>query len=254
MNDRTQCGRLPLPGMFVQASFEENNTFVLRDNMNKWIKYATGRLYRPLVEWYLSSTREYTYKGIRLLVPPQVFHPGLFFSTRLLLHHIGRLPLHGQKMLELGAGNGLISFFAARQGASVTASDINPIAIEYLQSNSVRNSLPITVIRSDLFSGIPLQHFDIIAINPPYYKRTPVSDADYAWFCGEHGEYFDGLFRDLRLYMHAGTSAWMILNEACDMAMIGRYAANYGFSLACVWSGRNWLERNFLYRIEPWSD
>src|SRR5258708_1974221 len=129
--------------------------------MGRSIKYIVDRLYRPLLVRYLSSTRTYSYKGIRLLVPPEVFHPGFFFSTRLLLRHISRQLLQGQSLLELGAGSGLISLFAAQKGAVVTAIDINPTAIEYLESNSSRNRLPIVIIRSDLFSQIPKQPFDI---------------------------------------------------------------------------------------------
>lgn len=219
--------------------------------MQKTIRYITARLYKPLLVRYLSSTRTYVYKGIRLLIPPAVFHPGFFQSTRLLLRHIGRQPLQGRTLLELGAGSGLISLFAAQKGAKVTAIDINQTAIEYLVSNSARNGLPIEIIRSDLFNHIPVRTFDIIAINPPYYKKQPLSPAEYAWYCGENGEYFRGLFSSLRNYTHSRTTTWMILNDACDLEMIRGLATAYGWALICVWTKRNWLERNFIFSVSP---
>lgn len=112
----------------------------------------------------------YRYGNIRLEIPPQVFHPGFFFSTGLLLRYILTLPLQGKRFLELGAGSGLISIQAAKKGAIVTATDINPVAIDCLRRNCDQNNVTAEIILSDLFAVIPEQPFDIIAINPPYYK------------------------------------------------------------------------------------
>jgi release factor glutamine methyltransferase len=155
--------------------------------MRQAIKHITTRLYKPLLVKYLSATRMYTYKGIRLVIPPAVFHPGFFFSTRLLLRYIATLPLKKRSFLELGAGSGLIALYAAREGAQVTASDINAVAVHSLEMNSQSNRIPLTIIKSDLFAKIPQQAFDIIAINPPYYKKQPKTPAEYAWYCGEQG-------------------------------------------------------------------
>jgi release factor glutamine methyltransferase len=43
-----------------------------------------------------------------------------------------QFPLKNKHVLELGAGSGLIAIKAAKEGALVTATDINPVAIEYL--------------------------------------------------------------------------------------------------------------------------
>jgi release factor glutamine methyltransferase len=118
--------------------------------LRQTIKQLTTRLYKPLLVKYLSATRMYTYKGIRLVIPPAVFHPGFFFSTRLLLRYIASLPLKNKSFLELGAGSGLIALYAARQGAMVTATDINSIAIDSLRVNSHSNRIHLTVIESDL--------------------------------------------------------------------------------------------------------
>lgn len=199
---------------------------------------------------YLSKTRTYSYEDIRLEIPPQVFHPGFFFSTQLLLQYINKLLLNGKSLLELGAGSGLIATQAAKKGALVTATDINPIAIQYLLSNSVQNNVSLEIIRSDLFAAIPKRPFDIIAINPPYYKKQPVTLQDHAWYCGENGEYFSGLFSQLADYMHKNSEVLMVLCDGCDIKMIETFAARNGFKLQLILTKQNMLEKNFIYKIE----
>ncbi len=218
--------------------------------MKSVIKHIVARTYKPLLEKYLSKTRVYTHEDITLEIPPEVFHPGFFFSTRLLLKYIKQLPLEGKRFLEPGCGSGLISIYAARQGAVVTATDINPIALESLKKNSRRNSAELTIIESDLFTDISEQHFDIIAINPPYYKKKPASFRDYAWHCGENGEYFNKLLSRLDDYIHPLTGVYMVLFEGCDLDMITKLAMMNGFNMRCVLTQENLLEKNFIFKIE----
>ena len=218
--------------------------------MNTAIRHIVSYTYKPLLEKYLSRTRNYRYKDISLEISPEVFHPGFFFSTKLLLQYISKLPLRQKKFLELGCGSGLISIAAARKGAVVTASDINPVAVEFLKKNCRENNVEMEIIQSDLFKRIPVRAFDIMAINPPYYKKQAVTAKDHAWFCGENGEYFSVLFDTIGSYIHPGTQILMAIFEGCDMEMINGYAYRNGFSLTCVHSKRNMLEKNFIYKIE----
>lgn len=217
--------------------------------MRNVIKHIVDRTYKPLLVKYLSTTRQYRHGDICLEIPPEVFHPAFFFSTQLLLQYIKNISLQGKRFLELGAGSGLISIYAAKHGAIVTATDINPIAIECLQKNSRQNQQSLTIIESDLFANIPSQSFDIIAINPPYYKKKPQSLKDYAWYCGENGEYFENLFARVADYLHDNTGCYMVLFDGCDMEMIKNKAAHYGYDLQCVRSSKNILEENFIFFI-----
>lgn len=217
--------------------------------MKAALKHIVAHTYKPLLIKYLSKTRMYKWGGIKLEIPPQVFHPGFFTSTQLLLQYVNRFPLQSKSLLELGAGSGLIAIHAAKQGAVVTATDINPIAIKYLHSNSVQNNASLEIIRSDLFAGIPTHSFDIIAINPPYYKKQPVTVQDFAWFCGEHGEYFSTLFNQLAGYIHDKTETIMVLCDGCDIEMIETAADSNGFELQLMLTKQNMLEKNFIYKI-----
>ena len=214
------------------------------------VRYFVANTYKPLLVKYLSRNRQYVSNGLSLEIPPQVFHPGFFFSTKLLLRSINKLNLKGQTLLELGAGSGLIAMHAQKQGAVSTASDINPVAIEYLKKNRQRNGSSVRIVQSDLFDDIPLEAFDIIAINPPYYKKDPHTPADYAWYCGQKGEYFERLFTGLGNYMHDASEVLMILCDGCDLDMIKSMAAGKGFTLTCVQESRNLVEKNFIFKIE----
>ena len=218
--------------------------------MRNAIKHLTEKTYKPLLIKYLSTTKSYQYKGIKLIVPPEVFHPGFFFSTKVLLRYINQFSLQQKTFLELGAGSGLIAISAAKKNAIVTATDINPIAIEYLKKNSEVNNVNITIIHSDLFKNFRSQQFDFIAINPPYYKKQPLNHKEYAWHCGENGEYFHDLFSTLAVYIHAASIVLMILCEGCDMEMIHDSAGKNGFILNCVYQKQNLFEKDFIFEIK----
>lgn len=217
--------------------------------MKKITKYLTGKIYKPLLSKYLTKTRRYNYKNIRLIIPPSVFHPRFFFSTKILLKYISQLDLQQKTFLELGAGSGLISIYAAKKNATVTASDINPEAIEYLNKNQLINNVQLNIISSDLFKSIPPQSFDFIAINPPYYKKNPKSDSDYAWYCGENGEYFQQLFGSLKQYIHSDSTVLMILSEDCDIQMITQMAFDNQFKMNIVSERKIAWEKDFIYQI-----
>jgi len=217
--------------------------------LNTAVKYIVGSTWQPLLRKYLSKTRRYRYKNIRLQVPSSVFHPGFFFSTHLLLDQIKTWSFQNKRVLEPGAGSGLISIYAAQRGATVMATDINPAAIECLKENSRENNVQIDILRSDLFDEIPPQLFDIVVINPPYYKKDPESYSDYAWNCGSNGEYFTKLFLQLREYIHTETKTLMVLCDGCDVEMIKEMAGKNGYRMELAFSKKNMIEKNFIYRI-----
>lgn len=218
--------------------------------MKAALKNIVAHTYKPLLEKYLSKKRTYTHGNIKLEIPPEVFHPGFFTSTHFLLQFIKKLDLQDKNFLELGAGSGLISIYAAKQRAKVTATDINPVAVEYLWINSVENKTRMEIILSDLFKDIPLQQFDIIAINPPYYKKDPQTLLDHAWYCGVNGEYFFNLFHQLPEYINKSSEVVMSLCDGCDIKMIEDSAHQNGLKLTCVQTKQTLVENNFIYKLE----
>ena len=178
--------------------------------IHRLLKILTPVL-QHLLRYYLRKTRPYRYKGIHVTVEPGVFYPGFIFSTRLLLEFLDKQDLSGKKFLELGAGCGIISLLAARKGAMVTASDINPAAVENMKENARSNKLEMNIIESDLFQNINREVFDWIIINPPYYPENPKDTSAMAWFCGRDFEYFKKLFPQLREFSDPSCRIIMIL-------------------------------------------
>ncbi len=217
--------------------------------MRTVIRHIVARTYRPLLVKWLSKTRVHRQEGLRLEIPPEVFHPGFFFSTQLLLGQLKTLRLENRSFLELGAGSGLLSLFAEAKHARVTATDINPVAVEWLHRNARNNKAMIRIIESDLFDAIPPEKFDLVVINPPYYKKKPQDPAEYAWYCGEKGEYFFKLFRQLPEFVHKESLVLMVLCEGCDLAMIHSAARENGWDRELLRERTNLIEKNFIYRF-----
>jgi release factor glutamine methyltransferase len=204
----------------------------------------------------VSKPRVYRKKGIRLAIAPGVFHPAFFFSTSFLLKFTNSLPLAHKTFFDLGAGNGLVAFNAAKKGARVTVSDISTTVIEYLHKNSEANKLPVRIITSDLFTDIPNERFDFIIISPPYYKKDPINDAERAWYCGANSQYFHNLFETMADYVYENTSVFMILSDECDIQLIQHIAAQNNFRFLLVRKKRIFWEMNFIFKIEKnaWHD
>lgn len=212
-------------------------------------KTLSHLLVRPFVRIYLKKNRIYSYRGINLCIPPGVFHPGLFYSTHFLLDTVLKENLHGKHILEAGAGSGLIAFSCAKAGAIVTATDISKQVIENLHDNSRHNGIELTIIQADLFDAIPEQTYDYILINPPYYQRDPVSEADHAWYCGKENDYFRKLFGSIRNYIHSGTKVLMVLSEDCDLKGILAIARMHQFEGRIVQEKLLKFEKNYIYRF-----
>jgi len=92
-----------------------------------------------------------------------------------MLEALAELNLRGSKILDVGAGSGILSAYCARRGAEVTASDIDVAAIQALSRLADRLGIRIKLIACDLFSKIPGQ-FDIVIFNPPYLPSRKMHD------------------------------------------------------------------------------
>jgi release factor glutamine methyltransferase len=218
-------------------------------NLQKKILNKLHPILKPLSQWYLSKLRVYRYCDIVVKVYPGVFHPGLFVSTKVLLAYLKKERLQGLRVLELGAGSGLISIYCAKQGAIVTASDISKSTTDHLHENAMINDVQLKIVLSDLFECITPSDFDLIIVNPPYYPRDVQSEKDFAWFCGSGFEYFKKLFYQLSRNINTRNTIIMILSEDCDINYIKTLAEESGLFLSLILRKRSVAEENFIFRI-----
>lgn len=108
--------------------------------------------------------------GKDFVVLPGVFSPSFFDSTPIFTSAI---PVRGgDEFLEIGAGTGITSVFAALKGAGrVVAVDINPNAVENVRANTELHGVEqiVTALEGDVYSTIGKgERFDSIYWNLPF--------------------------------------------------------------------------------------
>ncbi len=217
--------------------------------MRQVLKRISAPILRKFFKSYLNRPTTYTYGDISIVVEKGVFHPKFFFSTRILLNFLKKQTLSGKRILELGAGSGMISFYCEQQGAIVTASDISQTVIKGLHANADKLQSSVEIVESDLFENLMDHQFDCIIINPPYYPENPQNESEKAWFCGAQFDYFHKLFSQLETRKEPGV-VWMILSEDCKLDDIKSIAAKHDIVLELIETDKNWAEKNFIFQLK----
>jgi HemK-related putative methylase len=174
-----------------------------------WVKHSTTRTVR---------TRSL---GFHLRVPPTVFHPKYYFTSKFLAEYLLSLPLSGKNVLDIGCGSGILSLVAARSGGRVTAVDINPAAIRATEGNASRNGLhaAIHAVESDLFAALdPLESkFDYVVCNPPFYGGEPRTMTEKAFRGGNGMAFMARLARVGPSFLSSGGAILLVLSSDADL-------------------------------------
>jgi release factor glutamine methyltransferase len=92
-------------------------------------------------------------------------------DTECLVEAALDLPVpRNAKVLDLGTGTGAIALALACERPSwiVEASDCQEQAVALASDNAAALGLPVTMMLSDWFSGLPAKTYDLIVSNPPY--------------------------------------------------------------------------------------
>jgi predicted nicotinamide N-methyase len=85
----------------------------------------------------------------------------------------------GQRVLDIGAGSGLVALAAARAGAAtVLAADIDAFACAAIRLNASANNCSVTTTQDDLI-GAP-NAWDVILVGDLFYER-PLAERLLAW-------------------------------------------------------------------------
>ena len=89
--------------------------------------------------------------------------------------------VRGKRVLDFGAGSGLVAIAATMAGAIVSAADIDPLSIAAMGLNAALNGVTFAAIEDDVigFSGT----WDTVLLGDMCYER-PLAERLLAWLMG----------------------------------------------------------------------
>jgi release factor glutamine methyltransferase len=195
--------------------------------------------------------------GFRLTVPPTVFHPKVFLTSKYFAEFIDKLDLGGKCVAEVGTGSGILSLAAARAGAArVIAIDINPNAARAASDNARDNGLGDRVrgMCSNLMSALAARPtFDVIITSPPSFPGEPRDLADRAWYAGPEYRDIKALFDQARERLAPGGVVYLLLSSDSDLDLLGELIHLAHFSARQVSEHSIFIEDFILYELRTFS-
>lgn len=159
------------------------------------------------------------YKGIYYETHPEVYEPAedtFLFAENLQVERRDRV-------LDIGTGTGLLAIIASKKCSKVTATDINPHAIDCAVKNLITNkSYNVELKKGDLFEPVKNEKFDLILFNTPYlptHKDERLGDElDAAWDGGIDGRYvIDRFLEGLEDHLNPGGRVQLVQSSLSDI-------------------------------------
>jgi release factor glutamine methyltransferase len=217
-------------------------------------------LFRRFVHWashrfVLSSrrTRHVRVVDLELDVPPGVFHPGIFLTSRMFANYLRCADFRGRTVAEVGTGSGVLALAAACAGARrVLALDINPAAVDATARNARANDLSAIVETrlSDLLAGVPDdERFDVIISSPPSFAGEPCDMNDRAWHAGPNYRDLQPLFAQAYARLNANGEMLLLLSSDTDIALIRQWAVDAGFDWQLAAKKSILVESFLIFRL-----
>lgn len=120
-------------------------------------------------------------------------------GTRLLLKHV---KVEGERVLDFGSGNGVISAFLARAGHKVEARDSSWSAVSSTLETAAANEVEVAAGWIAGISDMPDEHLDAIVTNPPFHQGTTKDSTDTL-----------EMFRDAARVLRPGGQLWAVWNS-----------------------------------------
>ncbi len=103
---------------------------------------------------------------IKLIIDPgMAFGTGHHATTQFGIEALQRLELSGKRVLDVGAGTGLLAMVAAKLGAKAYGVDLDPITVPIARENAELNGLEIDFFEGVLEDVLLLAPFDVLVCN-----------------------------------------------------------------------------------------
>lgn len=127
-----------------------------------------------------------------------------------------------KKVLDMGTGSGILAILAARQGAAVTATDINEGAIQCAQKNAALNKAKdIEFLCGDLFEPVSGRKFDLIIFNPPYLPKEEKYVNKKIDLSYNSSETLENFLKEYKRYLGPGGRALIVNSSISGVAVDG---------------------------------
>jgi release factor glutamine methyltransferase len=199
---------------------------------------------------YITGEREF--HSLDFAVGPAVLIPRP--ETELLVDlALQTLAGRGGRVLDLGTGSGAVAVAIAHRApdAEVWAVDASEKALDVARANAARHHAHIRFVRSDWFSRLAAERFDVIVGNPPYVAahdpHLAAGDVRYeprdALVSGSDGlDAIRAIVAQAARHLEAG--GWLFLEHGWDQAERSRdLLAACGFHEVESWPDLAGIER-----------
>jgi hypothetical protein len=124
--------------------------------------------------WVVSDLSPNLDTAVRPMRPDFVL--GVSSASTTLAQLTLRRPV--ETALDLGTGCGVQSLHLARHAQQITATDLNPRALQLARLTAMLNGLDVDLRLGSLYEPVQGQRFDLITTNPPYVMSPPRTDAE----------------------------------------------------------------------------
>ena len=140
-----------------------------QDWASAWKTYYRPQIigdgYAIVPAWYEESPEDASHT--LWLDPGMAFGTGTHATTRMCLEALASMDLKGKRVLDVGAGSGILGLFAVLKGAAqAVLIEPDPVAVDAIFHNARLNSWThrMTVIPGTL-ADLTIQPFDVICLN-----------------------------------------------------------------------------------------
>ena len=169
---------------------------------------------------------------IVLTALPNVYAPFFFTDSQWFGEHVSSIVGTGS-LLEIGSGSGVISVICALNGARVTATDINPAAVENTRINAEKYKLDIDVRSGDLYSPLrESEKFEYIFWAHPFNNwETPVDDILLRSGMDFRYEGIRGYIAGAKAHLRPDGRLLLGTGDSADLETIEKIAIESGYTL-----------------------
>jgi HemK-related putative methylase len=176
----------------------------------------------------IKSPKTFTIVKKAIVINPGVFPPTT--DSILMVKNLKRLK--NKYILDITSGSGIFSVVAGLKGATGIACDINPKAIKNIKENFTKFKTPFKIIKSNLFSKVPKQKFDIILANGPFSEGKPKNFLEYAMLGMK--KFTNNLFQNANKFLKPEGKILIVFTRWGNTTWFERTIKKYGFDYKII--------------------